>query len=67
MTFYFGSFTFIFVSCGELCLLVSWCAGGRCSMAGRDEDCGKSRRPGAEDRGWSHGSDTQWPDYREVR
>jgi hypothetical protein len=22
-------------------------------MAGSDEDCGKSRRPGAEDQGWS--------------
>jgi hypothetical protein len=41
-------------SCGELCLLVSWCAGGRCGMAGSDEDRGKSRRPGAQDRGWSH-------------
>jgi hypothetical protein len=29
-------------------LLVSWCAGGR------------SRRPGAEDRGWSHRSGTRW-------
>jgi hypothetical protein len=34
-------------------LLVSWCAGGRCDMAGNDEDRGRSRRPGAEDRGWS--------------
>jgi hypothetical protein len=25
-----------------------------------------SRRPGAEDRGWSHRSDTQWPCDREV-
>jgi hypothetical protein len=23
-------------------------------MACSDEDCGRSRRPGAEDRGWSH-------------
>jgi hypothetical protein len=38
---------------GESRLLVSWCAGGRCDMAGNDEDYGKSRRPGAEDRGWS--------------
>jgi hypothetical protein len=33
-------------------LLVLWCAGDRCDMVGSDEDCGKSRRPGAEDRGW---------------
>jgi hypothetical protein len=30
---HFGSFTFIFTSFGESCLLVSWCAGGRCGMA----------------------------------
>jgi hypothetical protein len=34
-------------------LLVSWCAGGRCGMAGSDEDHGRSRGLGAEDRGWS--------------
>jgi hypothetical protein len=34
-------------------LLVSWCAGDRCDMAGSNEDHGKSRRPSAEDRGWS--------------
>jgi hypothetical protein len=34
-------------------LLVSCCAGGRCDMEGSDEDHGRSRRPGAEDRGWS--------------
>jgi hypothetical protein len=34
-------------------LLVSWCAYGRCGMVGNDEDHGRSRRPGAEDRGWS--------------
>jgi hypothetical protein len=33
-------------------LLVSWCSDGRCGMAGSDEDRGRSRRPGAEDRGW---------------
>jgi hypothetical protein len=33
-------------------LLVSWCVGGRCSMAGSDEDRGRSRSD-AEDRGWS--------------
>jgi hypothetical protein len=40
-------------SYGESCLLVSWCAGGRCNMAGSIEDHDKSRRPGTEDRGWS--------------
>jgi hypothetical protein len=35
-------------------LLVSWCAGGRCGMACNNEDHGRNRRPGAEDRGWSH-------------
>jgi hypothetical protein len=34
-------------------LRVSWCAGDRCDMTGSDEDHGGSRRPGAEDRGWS--------------
>jgi hypothetical protein len=34
-------------------LLVSWRAGDKCGMAGSDEDCGRSRRPGAADRGWS--------------
>jgi hypothetical protein len=31
---------FFFYLCfvGELCLLVSWCAGGRCDMACSDED-----------------------------
>jgi hypothetical protein len=37
-------------------LLVSWCAGGRRGIACNDEDQGRSRRPGAEDRGWSHKS-----------
>jgi hypothetical protein len=44
-------FYFIFVSLGESHLLVSWCVGGRCDMACSDEDHGRSRRPGAEDRG----------------
>jgi hypothetical protein len=47
-------FSFTFVSFGESCLLVSWCTCGKCGMACSDEDCGRSRRPGAEDRGWSH-------------
>jgi hypothetical protein len=59
-------FSFTFVSFEESCLLVSWCAGGRSGMACSDEDRGRSRRPGAEDRGWSHRSDTQRPDGREV-
>jgi hypothetical protein len=54
-------FTFIFVSFGESCLFVSWCAGGRCGMAYNDEDHGRSRRPSAEDQGWSHRSGTRWP------
>jgi hypothetical protein len=55
-------FCFFFYLCfvGESRLLVSWYAGGRCSMACNDEDHDRSRRPGAEDRGWSHRSDTQW-------
>jgi hypothetical protein len=42
-------FSFTFVSFGESCLLASWCAGGRCSMACNDEDRGRSRRRGADD------------------
>jgi hypothetical protein len=38
---------------GESCLLVLWCAGGWYVMVGNDEDHGRSRRPGAEDQGWS--------------
>jgi hypothetical protein len=34
-------------------LLVSWCVGDRCDVAGSDKEHGKSRRPGVEDRGWS--------------
>jgi hypothetical protein len=41
------------ILCGESRLLVSWCAGDRCNMAGSDNDRGRSRRSGAEDRGWS--------------
>jgi hypothetical protein len=59
-------FSFMFVSLGESCLLVSWCADGRCAMVYNDKDCGMSRRPGAEDRGWSHRSGTRWPGGREV-
>jgi hypothetical protein len=59
-------FSFPFVSFGESCLPVSWCAGGRCSMACSDEDRVRSRRPGAEDRGWPHKSGTRWSGGREV-
>jgi hypothetical protein len=50
----------------ELRLLVSWCAGGRCGMACSDENHDRSRRPGVEDRIWSHRSGTRWPHDREV-
>jgi hypothetical protein len=49
---YFGCFTPICL-CAELRLLVSWSIGDTCDMVGSDEDLGSSRRPGAEDRGWS--------------
>jgi hypothetical protein len=61
------SFCFFYlVSFRESCLLVSWCAGGRCGMTYSDEDRDRSRRPGAEDRGWSHISGTRWLGSREV-
>jgi hypothetical protein len=41
-------------------LIVSWCVGGRCGMACNDEDHRRSRRPGAEDRGWSQRLGTWW-------
>jgi hypothetical protein len=59
-------FSFTVVSFGESCLLVSWCAGGRCGLAYSDENRGRSTRPGAEDQGWSHRSGTRWPGGREV-
>jgi hypothetical protein len=34
-------------------MLVSWCVDYRCDMADNDEDRDRSRRPDAEDRGWS--------------
>jgi hypothetical protein len=49
-------FSFTFVSFVESRLLVSWCADGRCGMTCSDKDRGRSRRPSAEDRGWSHRS-----------
>jgi hypothetical protein len=59
-------FYFIFVSLGESRLLLSWCAGGRCGMTCSYVDHGRSRRPGVEDRGWSHRSGTRCPGSREV-
>jgi hypothetical protein len=59
-------FSFTFVSFGESCLLVLWCTGGRCGMACSDENHDRSRRPGVEDREWSHRSGTRWSDDREV-
>jgi hypothetical protein len=59
-------FSFIFVSFGESRLLILWCAGGRCGMTCDDEDHSRSRRPGAEDRGWSHKLGTRWSGDREV-
>jgi hypothetical protein len=50
-TGYFGCFTPM-CSCGESCLLVLWCVGDKCDMAGSDEDLGRRRRPGAKDQGW---------------
>jgi hypothetical protein len=62
------SVVLLHLSCsyGESRLFVLWCAGGSCNMAGSDEDHGRSRRPGAENWGWSHRSGTRWPDDREV-
>jgi hypothetical protein len=59
-------FSFTFVSFRESRLLVSRYAGGRCGMVCSDENHGRSRRPGAEDQGWSHRSGTRWPGDREV-
>jgi hypothetical protein len=53
--------------CGASHLLVPWCAGDRCGMACNDEDCGRSRRHGAEDRECSQRSSTRWPGDWEVR
>jgi hypothetical protein len=59
-------FSFTFVSFREPRLLVSWCAGGRCDMAYSDENHGRSRRTGVDDRGWSHRSGTRWSGDRKV-
>jgi hypothetical protein len=50
---HFSCFTLIFVSFRESHLLALWCVCGRCGMVGSDEDHGRSRRPGADDRRWS--------------
>jgi hypothetical protein len=34
-------------------LPVSWCVVDRCGIAGSDKDHGRTRRPDAENRGWS--------------
>jgi hypothetical protein len=47
----FDGSTLLSTLCGETCLLVSLCVGDRCGMAGSNEDQGRSRRLGAEDRG----------------
>jgi hypothetical protein len=49
---YFVCFTPICL-CGESCFLVTWCVGDRYDMVGSDEDLDRSRRPDAEDWGWS--------------
>jgi hypothetical protein len=59
-------FSFIFVLFRESRLLVSWCAGGRCDVACSNEDRCRSRRRGAEDRGWLHRSGSRWPGGQEV-
>jgi hypothetical protein len=35
-------------------------------MTCSNEDRGRSRRPGADDWGWSHKSDTRWSGDREI-
>jgi hypothetical protein len=64
--FEFESETVLFCFIGESRLLALWCAGGRCSTTCSDDDRGRSRRPSAEDWGWSHISGTRWPGGREV-
>jgi hypothetical protein len=61
------SFSFFFVSFGESRLLVSWRAGVKCGMVCSNENHGRSRRPSAEDQGWSHRSGTRCSGDREVR
>jgi hypothetical protein len=49
----FSGLTRLSFSCGETCVLVSWCIGDRCDMVGSNEDWCRSRRLGAVDQGWS--------------
>jgi hypothetical protein len=35
-------------------------------MAYNDVDYDRHRRPDVKDRGWSHMSDTQWPDDQDI-
>jgi hypothetical protein len=53
-------------SFGKSCLLVSWCACGKCGMVDNNEDCDRSMRLAAEGRGWSHRSGTWWSDDQEI-
>jgi hypothetical protein len=64
--FEFGMFLFLFFFTFSSFEVVSWCAGDSCDMACCDMDRGMSRRPDAEDRGWSHRSGTRVPGGREV-
>jgi hypothetical protein len=41
------------ILCRETCLLVSWCVDDMCDMTRSDENLGRSRGPGVEDRVWS--------------
>jgi hypothetical protein len=41
------------ILCGESRFPISWCVGDWCDMTDNDEDLGRSRRPGAEEQGWS--------------
>jgi hypothetical protein len=41
------------ILCGESRLLVSWCAGDRCDIAGNNDDRGRSRRLDVDDWGLS--------------
>jgi hypothetical protein len=53
--------------CGESRLLVSWCAGGRCTMTGSDEDHGRGLETWCGGPGMvRHRSGIRWPDDQEV-
>jgi hypothetical protein len=63
---HFNLFYLYLYPCGESCLLVSWCVSDRCGMADSDKNHGRSRRPSAENRGWSHRLGSWWRDDWEV-